>query len=72
MYVRTYVYDQHIEIFDGLQEADCDSSDYNDFFDVRKERIFTRLFIARLYLFFKLLYIYLFIFIYSNQNLKVL
>ena len=32
-----YVNDQHIEIFDGLQEADSDSCVLNNFFDVRKE-----------------------------------
>ena len=32
-----HVNDQHIEIFDGSQEADFDSCVLNNFFDVRKE-----------------------------------
>ena len=32
-----HVNDQHIEIFDGSQEADSDSCVLNNFFDVRKE-----------------------------------
>ena len=29
--------DQHIEVFDGSQEADSDSCVLNNFFDVREE-----------------------------------
>ena len=32
-----HVNDQHIEIFDGSQEADSDSCVLNNFIDVRKE-----------------------------------
>ena len=32
-----HVNDQHIEIFDGSQEADFDSCVLNNFFDMRKE-----------------------------------
>ena len=43
---KFHVDDQHIEIFDGLQESDSDSCVLNNFFDVRKEWIFTLLFVA--------------------------
>ena len=43
--------DQHIplEIFDGSQEADSDSCVLDNFFDVRKEWIFTLLFVVILF-----------------------
>ena len=36
-----HVNDQHIQIFDGSMDADSDSCVLNNFFDVRKEWIFT-------------------------------
>ena len=37
IYIHIYVNDQHIQIFDGLIDADSDSCLLNNFFDVRKE-----------------------------------
>ena len=37
--------DQHIQIFDGSMDADSDSCVLNNFFGVRKEWIFTLLFV---------------------------
>ena len=37
--------DRHIQIFDGSHEYDSDSCVVNNFFDVRRDWIFTRLFV---------------------------
>ena len=51
--------DQHIEIFDGSQEADFDSCVLNNFFDVRKEYIFTLLFVVVVVVVVVYMYLYI-------------